>query len=160
MAEPLTISTVVSGLSGLANLVTEIVGAKRAHDRDALFSEFQKGMIYVQSRELTQLAENLALLERNNDLEKQIVKFKSWEAEKLRYSLVNPGALGFVYSLKESVKGSEPSHWICATCYQDSKKSILHTLNQGGWPVIACPSCKTEIRSGSRDIPVPQYAPE
>ena len=153
-------STVVSGLSGLAKLVTEIMGAKRTNERDTLFSEFQKGMIHAQARELTQLAENLALLERNNDLEQQIVKFKSWETEKLRYSLVNPGALGFVYSLKESVKGSEPSHWICATCYQEGKKSILHTLNNDGWPLIACPSCKTEIRSGSRGIPVPQYTPD
>jgi hypothetical protein len=93
-----------------------------------------------------------ASLERIRDLEQQIVQLKEWEADKQRYELkqVAPGA--FVYALKESMKGAEPEHWLCANCYQQRRKSILQKIAGSQTQTLLsiptqyeCAACKAKI---------------
>jgi hypothetical protein len=44
------------------------------------------------------------------------------------------------YAVKGGVRGAEPPHWLCVSCYQLSKKSILQpeTRNPGRVKVWVC----------------------
>src|SRR5260370_35297808 len=54
-----------------------------------------------------------------------LFRSKAWGAEKEKYELKNVGRGSFAYVRKKDAQPSEPSHWLCAQCYQNSKKSIL-----------------------------------
>jgi rubrerythrin len=86
-----------------------------------------------------------ALLEQIRELEKQVAGFEAWEAEKQRYELVKLHAGALAFRVKESMRGAEPEHYICASCYQEGKKSILQGftdyLNENS---LTCPRCKTK----------------
>jgi hypothetical protein len=58
-------------------------------------------------------------------IEKQVAELEGWNAVKEKYTLteVRPGAFG--YAPKESDRMLEPSHYLCANCYQERHKSIF-----------------------------------
>lgn len=93
------------------------------------------------------------LLQRKDDLEKEVVRMKNWEAEKARYELValHDGALA--YAVKEAMRGAEPAHYICPTCYQQDKKSILQgTTWHLGEHSLHCHVCEAKIVHSWRDM--------
>lgn len=107
----------------------------------------QKGVSMAQEHE-AEMAEEI------RGLKEQVAKFEEWETEKKRYKLTElpPGV--FVYSLKTDMQDSEPMHSICEKCYQNGKKSILHS--QGKWngmDSLKCYSCGVEISTGHRTEP-------
>ena len=95
------------------------------------------------------------LLERKDDLEKEVVRLKDWEAKKARYELVElfDGALGF--AVKDVMRRGEPFHYICPACYQQNKKSILQgATGSFGDHTLACPACRLKVVHSYRDIEI------
>ncbi len=73
-----------------------------------------------------------------------IANMKAWDTEKQRYQLTSPWQGAVLYSLKESMKGVEPPHYICTNCYHDGAKSILNQEFVGGGKIaFVCPRCKS-----------------
>lgn len=157
MTEPL-FTTIASVLPSLAKTVGQIAASSDSIERNNLFVEFQKATIEYNARIAQEQATVADLVERNRDLEAQVVKSKNWDAEKTRYAMVSVLGGSLVYALKESMKGSEPPHWICANCYQDGQKSILIPRNKDGWTHAGCMKCKAEIPLGHRGPPSPEFA--
>lgn len=94
------------------------------------------------------------LTDRVRELEEQVRRFETWEAEKKRYELkqLYPGFLA--YAVKETERGGEPLHAICANCYENGLKSILQSngkliLNEHAF---VCLSCKSVFPSRRRDM--------
>jgi hypothetical protein len=90
-----------------------------------------------------------ALMERVSFLEKEVTRFETWEAEKQRYKLerLPPGV--FVYSLKQDMAAGEPLHYICQTCCQRGKKSVLHSDEPWqGVHHLTCHECKAILDVG------------
>ncbi|KRA00268.1 hypothetical protein ASD64_01460 [Mesorhizobium sp. Root157] len=92
-------------------------------------------------------AAQAALISKVADLEKELVRFETWEAEKQRYDLHEIKKGRFTRRLKESVEGSEPPHHICAQCYNRGVKSILQSKvsEVGRNTLLVCGECKTEL---------------
>jgi hypothetical protein len=65
----------------------------------------------------------LAQLDEITALKAQIRKFSDWEAGKQRYELKNLGRGAFAYMNKPAVRGAEPPHWLCPTCFENGKKA-------------------------------------
>ena len=94
-----------------------------------------------------------ALLERVRELEAELADLKAWGAEKQNYQLTAVTPQAFAYVPKPTVGTTEPPHWLCATCYQAGKKSLLYDAgpaaqsgpdsNKRAWK---CYSCPTTIR--------------
>src|SRR5437762_294468 len=84
-------------------------------------------VIELQEQILSAQAAQSQLVDHVRTLEKKVADLEAWEAEKKRYQLqrLEPGV--FVYSLKPDMAAGEPTHYICQTCYQRGKKSILHS---------------------------------
>ena len=97
----------------------------------------------------------MALLKTISQLEEEIKNHKAWDIEKEQYELNTIDGLAFVYVRKKSVKIVETPHWLCATCYQESKKSILQfkrreELRKDLW---CCNQCSAEIRIKAGEHP-------
>lgn len=81
------------------------------------------------------------------DLEAQIARLKEWSGERERYELVAIGSGSFAYMEKPGVRSGEPAYWLCASCFDNRKKSILQRQGKQGdrerpW---ACPTCRAAI---------------
>lgn len=114
--------------------------------------QLQTKLLAAQLAAMTAQDDRAAAIQRVSDLEKQLVQAEAWNAEKQRYELkaVSPGA--FAYALKPGSENGEPPHWLCARCYNESKKAILQ---ESGTPTAAadrskklwvCPVCRADIR--------------
>ena len=112
-----------------------------------------RASIELQEKILAAQAQQSALVERIGNLEKEVARFETWEAEKQRYGLTEVGDGVVTYVLKPSMGGSEPPHCICSECYQHGQKSIIQaTGNFYGSVMLACPRCKA-VTTASEDHP-------
>jgi uncharacterized coiled-coil DUF342 family protein len=111
-------------IAGLGAIKTAFDIAKGLKDIDDA-TRRNAAVIELQEKILAAQAAQSSLLEQIRELENEVADLKAWGTDKQNYELksVHPGA--FAYALKQSVQTTEPPHWICATCYQNQKKSIL-----------------------------------
>jgi hypothetical protein len=87
-----------------------------------------------------------ALLREISALEEKLASFEAWSTEQGRYELKDVGAGSLAYVIKESVRGAEPVHQLCARCFQHREKSILQPRQTQTEDRLFCPECKTEIK--------------
>lgn len=74
---------------------------------------------------LTAREAQAAALDRIRELEEQVAQFETWEAEKQRYELKGLTRGATAYMLKPDARGSEPPHWLCTSCFEHRKRSIM-----------------------------------
>jgi hypothetical protein len=129
---------IFTGLSSLKAAFDIAKGLKDIDDatnRNAAIIELQKKLLAAQ-------ADQAQLIETVSQLKKRVAYFEAWETEKERYQLTEIGSCNFAYSLKKSMSGAEPPHYLCANCYHQSKKSILHYMKMGGGGhLLTCDCC-------------------
>jgi hypothetical protein len=109
--------------------------------------ELTREIMSAHSCALAVQSEQLELLQSKRELDEEVARLKAWNTEKYRYELrsVGPGANAYV--LKESMRGSEPIHWICANCFQDGKKRFLSENHSDLHHVYhKCHECSYKIR--------------
>ena len=138
------VGEIFAGLSALNAALNSAKALKDINDaaiRNAAIIELQEKILAAREAQS-------ALLDRVRALETEVTDLKTWEAEKKRYDLKEVGPRIFVYALKPETQGTEPPHWICPSCYQKGKKSILQGFKSAtfGW-VHDCADCKLEIRA-------------
>jgi hypothetical protein len=99
-------------------------------------------VIELQDKILTAKVEQSELIERNSELEKELVLLTAWDAEKERYELVQIAPDVVAYAQKKNVCDREPFHYLCANCYSAGKKSFLQQRGFGGDAVrYKCNTC-------------------
>lgn len=102
-------------------------------------------------------------LQRIRDLEKEVATLKAWDADKERYKLteLRPGVV--CCALKEGMEKGEPSHRLCASCYNGGHKSFLadETWHPGRAHVLVCHDCGAYLYlSGASDAGHKNLKPE
>ena len=138
-------SEFIAGLGIFKSLLDSVKGLKDINDaavRNAVAIELHEKI-------LTAREQQSAALERISELEKELTRFETWEAEKQRYELKSlpPGVL--VRSIKEAMRDGEPPHYICANCYENGKKSPLQSAGVShGLETFTCNGCGAKIKSG------------
>jgi len=130
---------IISGLGGLKTAFDLAKALKDIDDR----ARRNSAVIELQEKILGAQETQSALIERVRELEKQLASFEQWDAEKEKYELKEIYQETFAYVIKESARGTEPSHWICAACYQMRKKSILQKSDSVH---MICPACEAQIQ--------------
>ena len=128
-------------LSGLSGFKTAFDLAKGLKDMDDAVRR-NAAVLELQEKILTAQQAQFALIEHVAELEKKQASFEQWTAEKEKYELQEIYPKTFAYVIKESARGTEPSHLICAACYQRRKKSILQKSSAVH---LTCPECKTQV---------------
>ena len=140
-------------LKVITDLAKLMIDARDASVIRAKAIELQREIIAAQSCALAAQTDQLALLERKRELEKEVADLKAWEAEKEKYELANvrpqnhPSGTAFAYALKEAAGATEPKHFLCANCYQQGQKSILQREHRmpGALDIMFCQRCGGEI---------------
>jgi hypothetical protein len=140
--------TVMTGLGVFKSLYDSAKALKDMNDaaiRNAAVIELQEQILSAQEAQST-------LLERVGELEKEVASFEKWDAEKENYDMHALGSGSIVYILKPEIRGTQPSHYLCASCYEHRQRSILQKMPGSsahaalGRPqMYKCPECKTEV---------------
>ena len=141
----------IAGLGAIKTAFDLAKGLKDIHDVAA----HDRAVIELQKEILAAQAAQFALVDRVRDLEEKVARFEAWEAEKQRYKLTDFGAGTFAYLLKPEAANGEPSHRLCAHCYNDGHKSVLQfSARSQGQDYFDCLRCKARQAFGAfRDIP-------
>jgi hypothetical protein len=119
----------ITGLTAALKSAAEITKAMtEASDPNQIRTktfELTREIMSAQSCTIDIQSAQFELLQSKRGLEEEIARLKAWNTEKYRYELRNvaPGAVAYV--LKDTMRGSEPVHWICANCFQSGKKRFL-----------------------------------
>jgi hypothetical protein len=93
----------------------------------------------------------LAQLDEISTLKAENKKFSDWEAEKQRYELKSAGHGVFAYMLKPDVRGTQPPHWLCPTCFEKGKKAYFQfsTTMNGRGSVYRCKGCEGHMTTNN-----------
>jgi hypothetical protein len=144
------ISAITGMLSALKSAVDIAQTMKTLGDTAALqakIGELNSKILDAQMSAFAANDERATLIERVSELEKELARFETWEAEKQRYELkeIEPGAVAYVP--KESMRDNEPIHWLCAQCYNNNKKGFLQSHHgDASFTYYKCQGCGGEIR--------------
>ena len=137
-------SELLAGLGLFKSMLDTAKGLKDINDaavRNTAVIELQEKILAAQEQQM-------ALVERVGELETEVARFKTWDAEKERYELTQVGdRAALAYTLKEGVESSEHPHQLCTNCFTDGKKSILQeeVHSVGRAHVLVCHRCRSEI---------------
>ncbi len=146
VADPLTIfQGAIIGLKSAADLAKSLGELKTTAEVQAKAVELQQIILGAQSNALEAQGIQFSLLEQIRELEKKLADIKAWETEKQKYELKELRPNSFAYILKENPENNEPTHHICALCYEDQRKSILQIGKNGPSEVLRCHNCSSEI---------------
>lgn len=163
MVDMMAIQGLISGLQTATDITKALYQLKASADVQAKVVELQSAILSAQASALTANAEQFAMIQRVRDLEEEVRRVKAWEEQKQRYKLVYPweDSMTTVYALKESCKGAEAPHWICAKCYDDGRRTVLQPKESArrGFLLLVCATCKAESHTGYTGLCQPVYAP-
>lgn len=142
--------------AAVASVKTVLDLAKAAHElsnHNELLSavyEVQTKLIDATTAVIASQDKQSALNDRVEELKKQLREIENWEREIKRYKLYEfPSTKTLVYALKEGMENGEPLHYLCATCLNQDKKTILQPRGY----LLFCPTCKMSI--AARPAPKP-----
>ena len=89
----------------------------------------------------------LAAREACAELEKEIRRLKAFQVHRERYQLTDLGGGAIVYALKARAEPNEPSHYICAQCFEKAERSFLQFERyQGRSRILVCHGCEGRVR--------------
>src|SRR5258705_1817703 len=133
----------IAGLSALKSAFDIAKGLKDIDDavrRNGAVIELQEKILAAREAQTV-------LLDRVDELEKEVASFERWEREKQRYELKDLGWGAFAYMLKPPERGTEPPHWLCTNCYEHNHKALIQRISKKGEGLVwTCPACKNTIR--------------
>jgi len=152
------IGPALAGINATGNIIKALLGmAKDAAVREkvielqTLILDLQADLLEAQSRALSLQDENASLKERIRKYEADIEEKKEWDRTASQYRLVRLGPGSQAY-LHQAPGGNDvPSHYLCPTCFESRKKSILQRSGEVrlGALVYKCPVCEAEVLNDS-----------
>jgi septal ring factor EnvC (AmiA/AmiB activator) len=155
MVDLTNISTALSSLVAAKDIAQSMIGLRDTAAFQEKRLELQSKIMDAQASIFAVNEERAALIKRVSDLEKEIADLETWESEKQRYEMHTVSRFGnFAYVLKESMASGEPTHLICANCYQKRKKSLLQGVVETwqGHRVLICHECGNKIAIGPKYV--------
>jgi hypothetical protein len=139
----MVLAETIAGLGAFKTMFDTAKALKDMNDaniRNAAVSDLWEQIFTAQTR-------YAASIEQIRELEEKLATFENWETEKQRYELAEPIPGVRVYRIKESMRGDELPHEICATCYAHKHISILQrqTWSPGRCHVLICNDCGSVV---------------
>ena len=128
-------------------------------ERNQAVSKILEVLLSVQNDALLMKEKHSLFLTEIDNLKKKISEFEKWSEIESQYDLKEIAAGVFVYAYKKTDKAIEPSHWLCAKCFNtDKKKSIFQRFSHNSHGVhYKCHTCGSEIvdHSNPKHYPTP-----
>jgi len=157
MVDLTAMASALASLNAAKDIAKAMIGLRDASAFQSKMIEFQSKILDAQSSAFAANDERTALVERVGELEEEVARLKAWDAEKQKYKLTEVCVGAFAYVPKPDAGSTEPVHWLCASCYQDGKKSLLqdqgHVPGEERTTRYGCPKCKAVIHVWSSISP-------
>ncbi|GEL44249.1 hypothetical protein MEX01_48400 [Methylorubrum extorquens] len=145
------IAGIVSSLKAATDISKAMLDLRDGALIQSKVIELQSAILDAQQNAFDARSELYELTERMRGLEKQLASHDDWAEEKKRYELKAIGHGARVYGLKKEFASEEPAHWLCPSCFNRSKKSLLQdngknptNLSEVIW---RCQDCKGQIHT-------------
>ncbi len=159
MADATLIQGAISGMKTAGNIAQSFLELKSLSEVQNRVIDLQSAIMSAQSSALSAQSEQSDMINRIRTLEKEMADIETWEQEKKRYILHKPEYVqGFVYAVKKFVEIPEPAHYICTTCCENGKKSILQPQDIPAAPSedgrhvnLVCHVCDLVIKTAYED---------
>lgn len=149
----------ITGAAGAVNdslkALSKVVGSGKGRTE---LAEATNQLITLRQFVLDLQDEHSAMRDSMRELEAEIQRMKAFRTEeKDKYQLRSPDGSAFVYRLKELEVGGGGAHWLCATCFQQDRKSILQPRDKPRQLFEAvtwgCDVCKSTFQVTGNDSP-------
>jgi hypothetical protein len=142
-----SLSAALGSLKAAKDIAEAMVGLRDAAAFQDKRLEFQSKIIDAQNSVFAANEERASLIETVRQLKEELASLKAWDAEKQKYELKQvPSYHGILaYAPKPETEGTEPSHWLCATCFQNRKTSVLQPEGRAGAQVLVCHECGSDF---------------
>jgi hypothetical protein len=145
------ISSAIASIKNLGDLIGHMKESSEKKKMAAAFADVQDKMMGLQSKIIETSAALAAAEERAREAEKKCMQMEDWQHQASRYQLKEIVTGIYAYALKPGMEEGEPVHYLCATCYQKGKKSILQfEVRLGQSRVYKCHECASSIRVSPR----------
>ena len=125
---PIDVGSVAAVVGSLKTVQQMASGLFELRDKALIQSrviELNQAIIDAQSSALLAQETEALLRQEIRSLKSQIADFEAWEATAQKYELKELMPGHFAYTLKSSMKGSEPAHQLCANCFQQRQNVIM-----------------------------------
>lgn len=130
-------------VQALMTLLKAAQGLSNYNEIVAAVSEVNAKLMQANAVALSSQEKQSSLTNRITELENQLRDLKNWESELQRYQLTKFAFGGYAYSMKPGMENAEPPHYLCATCMNQRKKSIMQPYSEG---FLRCSLCHEEIQ--------------
>jgi rubrerythrin len=88
-------------------------------------------------------------------LRKEIQQLLDWSEERKKYALTAIAGGAFAYMPRSAEATGEPAHWLCASCFDGGRRSIMQPIgSMNGDATWQCPSCKSKFVTHMRNRPI------
>ena len=146
-----SVESYVESVKSVGNLVRDLVGLVRGGEARVKVDEVNTKVLEAQQFAMSAYSHQLSLSKRVGDLEKELVDLKDFRREKQNYELQALGNTAFAYVYKPPMGSTKPIHWLCSTCCDQDRKSVLQvrsfgTLRETGLVIWFCQNCNGEIK--------------
>ena len=157
MVDASSIEMFLESLTSASKISRELLGLVRSGAASNKIGEVNAKILVAQQFALATQSDQFSLSKRVGDLEKELVDLKDFRREKQNYQLQALGNTAFAYVYKPPVDSTTPIHWLCSTCCDKDRKSILQYHGED-FPrerksVWKCHLCNSEIRVPSGQGP-------
>lgn len=151
MVDASSIELFLESIKSASTISRELAGLVRSGAASEKIGEMNAKILEAQGFALSAQADQFSLSKRVSEVEKELMDLKDFRREKENYQLKSIGSKAFVYAPKDSVETSEPSHWLCSTCCNQDRKSILQFAGKDlitpRLHIWKCHLCDSEIRT-------------
>ncbi len=130
-------------VQALMTLLKAAQGLSNYNEIVAAVSEVNAKLIQANAVALSSQEKQSSLTNQITELENQLRDLKTWESESQRYQLTKLALGAYAFTLKPGMENAEPPHYLCATCMNQRKKSILQP---SGNTFLRCSLCGEEIQ--------------
>ena len=118
----------MTSLNAATTIISSLIGLRDFAKYATQLNELHGHIIKANTTIIADKQENLALIAKIQDLEKECMRLKDWNGEKERYTRKQIARGIFAYVENDSVESLQDTHKYCCNCLD---KTIKSTLQQG-----------------------------
>ena len=136
----------VSGIKAALDIAKGVSALKGEVEINQAIISIQRTLLDAQESALADKQIIGELRGRLTDIERAEQSRSDRQRDMARYRLTKSPMGAYFYELRPEMAEGEVTHRLCATCYQEGRKSILHTIAaHGGGEMVMCQPCGKQI---------------
>ena len=150
MVDISVIAGAITSLRGASDIAKAMLDIRDHAAMQSKVIELQRMIVDALSSAAGAQSEQLNLVEQIRGLQAELAKMEAWAAERARYQLemLPPGVA--LYGLRRGQENGEPDHKLCSKCFNEGRKTILHSRQSSGQTIWHCPHCGSDQYTGQR----------